>query len=256
MKPVFGGEGRRAIGELLARPRVLLGFDFDGTLAPIVARPDDARVPPPVSRRLRELVRHRPIAVVTGRSVADVKARLDFEPTYVVGNHGVEAPDLHPTSLLEQCAAALDPLRQVLHRRASELAVAGVVVEDKRYSLALHYRLAGDEAVARAAIAAALEAGAAGLSIGAGKCVVNVTAAGAPDKGDALLALVRRSGAEAALFVGDDLNDEPAFAKAPQGWVTVRVARDHLLSRATFYLDGTPQLVALLDLLRGPADAR
>ena len=57
------------------RLRPLLAFDFDGTLAPIVARPDDARVPDAVSRCLAELAATLPIAIITGRSVADVRAR-------------------------------------------------------------------------------------------------------------------------------------------------------------------------------------
>ncbi|MCW5633371.1 MAG: trehalose-phosphatase [Rubrivivax sp.] len=257
MKPVFGSDGRRALAALLARPRVILGFDFDGTLAPIVARPDDARMPLPVARRLRELVRRWPVAVVSGRAVADVGARLDFQPTYLLGSHGIEEAGDAPTPLMMRCAVALDPLRRALDERAQALAAAGVTAEDKRYSMALHYRLAPNEAAARAAIASLLEetlratagVGPAGLQIGEGKCVVNLVAAGAPDKGDAMLELAARCGAEAGLFIGDDLNDEPMFAKAPAAWVTVRVARDHVLSQARFYLDGTPQLPALLDLL-------
>lgn len=249
MKPVFGAEGRRAIAALMARPRVLLGFDFDGTLAPIVARPEEARMPQAVLRRLRELVRRRTVAVVTGRSVDDVSTRLGFEPHYVLGSHGIEDPQAQGSLLPNRWTMALDPLRHVLRQRGAEFAAAGVAVEDKRYSIALHYRLAADEARARSAIDAALDGATVGLEVSAGKCVVNVVPAGAPDKGDAMLLLAQRCEAEAGMFVGDDLNDEPVFAKVPADWVTVRVARDHVLSQAAFYLDGTAQLPALLDLL-------
>jgi trehalose 6-phosphate phosphatase len=81
--------------------------------------------------------------------------------------------------------------------------------------------------------------------------VLNVMDPRAPDKGDAMMALVERAGCDGALFVGDDENDESVFVKAPEAWVTVRVARDHIRSRARYYLDGTPQIPALLDSLLG-----
>ena len=253
MRPLFGGEGRRAVTGLLTHRRVLLGFDFDGTLAPIVARPDDARMPLPVARRMAALARRWPVAVITGRSVADVAARLSFEPTFVLGNHGLEVAGSEPTPHMQRSAAVIAPVRHALQREVPDLAAAGVTIEDKGYSLALHYRLATDPARARAAVDRALADLPPQVLASPGKLVVNVVAADAPDKGDGMLALVERAGAESALFVGDDLNDEPVFAKAPSHWVTVRIGRDHLLSRAAFYVDGTGQLPALLDLLQGAA---
>ena len=224
----------------------LLAFDFDGTLAPIVARPDDARIPLPVARRLRQLGEQVPVAVVTGRSVADVSARLGFDPTFVVGNHGVEDPD-GPSP--QRWSAALGPLREQLRLQAEELARHGVRVEDKAFSIALHYRLAPDPQRAQDAIAQALQGDLGDLSVLGGKCVVNVTPRGAPDKGDAVLALAQRCQAEAGVFMGDDDNDEPAFAKLPANWLTVRMGADHARSRATFYLDGPSQLPAVLQIM-------
>jgi trehalose 6-phosphate phosphatase len=68
----------------------LLAFDFDGTLAPIVDRPQDARVPEPVAQCLQELGSRCAVAIITGRSVEDVKPRLGFAPQFIVGNHGAE----------------------------------------------------------------------------------------------------------------------------------------------------------------------
>src|SRR5690242_16341081 len=89
MRHLFSTEGEQAL-EAVMRQRPLLAFDFDGTLAPIVARPDEAHVPLEVSHGLAELAQALPVAVITGRSVADVRPRLGFEPRYVVGNHGAE----------------------------------------------------------------------------------------------------------------------------------------------------------------------
>src|ERR687890_603252 len=75
MEHLFTPRGEAALDAVM-RLEPLLAFDFDGTLAPIVDRPDDARVPAEVSRWLAELARRHPIAVITGRSIADVRARL------------------------------------------------------------------------------------------------------------------------------------------------------------------------------------
>jgi trehalose 6-phosphate phosphatase len=251
VKHVFDPEGRRALAAALqAQP--LLAFDFDGTLAPIVERPDDAQVEIDVSQRLDALSRLRPVAVVTGRSVADVSRRLGFSPQFVVGNHGAEDPG----RVRGLDVSMLDGLRAHLAAHGPELYAAGVQVEDKRLSLALHYRLAPDRGRAVARINALLAQLDPSVRTFGGKCVVNVVLASAPDKGDAVASLVRRAGCGAAVFVGDDVNDEAVFARAYPHWVTVRVGRDDPASRAGFFLDGHAQMEALLDLMLDHLHAR
>ncbi|HEX4586126.1 MAG TPA: trehalose-phosphatase [Burkholderiaceae bacterium] len=246
MRHLFKAEGRRALDAAL-RARPLLAFDFDGTLAPIVERPDDARVAPEVSERLDRLARLRPVAVVTGRSVADVSRRLGFSPRFVVGNHGAEDPAREPgpeTSLL-------DGLRAHLAAHAAGLGAAGVQVEDKRFSLSLHYRLAHDRRRAVARIRSLLRGLDPGLRTFGGKCVINVVLASAPDKGDAVAALVQRAQCGAAVFVGDDVNDEAVFERALPNWVTVRVGRDDPATLARFFLSDHSEMGALLDAMLG-----
>ena len=244
MTSILGPEGLAALGELL-RGEPLMAFDFDGTLAPLVSHPHAARVPASVSRRLDRLAKRLPVAIVTGRAVADVRTRLGFEPRYVVGSHGAE--DTGPAETLGGRRAALDGVRRQLHARAAALAALGVLVEDKDLSIALHFRAARDREAAREAIMRALTPADPGLRIFGGKLVVNVMPAGAPDKAEAVLGLVARSGADRAFFAGDDVNDEPVFAAAPAHWVTVRVGRDDPHTRARFVLDGTAGMTLLLD---------
>ena len=240
MKHLLSPEGEAALQATLAL-RPLLAFDFDGTLAPIVLRPDDARVPPEVSGHLSAIARDLPVAILTGRSVADVMPRLGFAPHYVIGNHGAE----DPSRIAPGGAAALDALRV---RIAGDpgLAAAGVVLEDKRLSLSLHYRTATDPRAALARIDAVLAGIEPEMKRFGGKFVVNVVAAGLPDKGDALEALVRRAGVGAALFVGDDVTDEAVFRRARPPWLTVRIGRDDPQSAAMFGLDSEAQLVEVL----------
>ena len=251
MKHLLTPEGERAL-QAVMRLRPLLAFDFDGTLAPIVARPDEAKVPESVSRGLAELARDLPVAIITGRSVADVRTRLGFEPQYVIGNHGAEDPTVPRPAPAGQ---PLDALRQRIAAHAGDLAAAGVSVEDKRLSLALHYRLARDPGAALVSIEALLQGIEPSLKRFGGKCVVNVLAEGLPDKGDALAVLLRRANAQAAVFVGDDVNDEAVFLRARAPSLTIRIGDDDPLSRAMFFLDSQAQLALVLQrmlALRAP----
>ena len=251
MRHLFTLEGEAALHAVM-RLHPLLAFDFDGTLAPIVARPDEARVPESVSLGLAELARDLPIAIITGRSVADVRPRLGFEPRYVIGNHGAEDP-VEPRPA--RASPALDALRQRIATQASDLVAAGVAVEDKQFSLALHYRLAPDAGAALVCIESLLQGIEPALRRFGGKCVVNVLAAGLPDKGDALAALLRRSHAAAAVFVGDDVNDEAVFMRAEPPSLTIRIGDDDPLSQAMYFLDSEVQLAVVLQrmlALRAP----
>jgi trehalose 6-phosphate phosphatase len=254
MKLVLSEEGLLALHATLKR-HPLLAFDFDGTLAPIVARPQDAAVPPAVALQLQRLRDRFPIAVISGRRVADVRNRLGFEPHFVVGNHGAEDPSMPPR---EDLAQALDPLRQRLHRAAHTLQQAGVLVEDKHYSIALHYRLALDQELAQQAIQdvlAALQVSRAlaesPLHIFGGKMVVNVMAASAPNKADAIARLTQQLQAKALVFVGDDINDEPVFERVEPDWLTIKVGLENLGSKAQLFLSASKDMGLLLDCFLG-----
>ena len=225
----------------------LLAFDFDGTLAPIVVRPDDARVPPAVAGHLARIARELPVAILTGRSVDDVTPRLGFAPRYVIGNHGAE----DSAAIAAPAGDALDALRLRIAGDAG-LAEAGVMVEDKRLSLALHYRTAPDPQAALARIDALLDDLEPALARFGGKFVVNVVSAEHPDKGDALAELVQRAGVEAAMFVGDDVTDEAVVRRARAPWLTVRIGRDEPQSAAMFGLDSEAELVTVLARIATP----
>lgn len=244
MQHLFTPDGEAALAAVM-RLRPLMAFDFDGTLAPIVARPDDARISQAVGLRLRALAARLPVAIITGRSVADVRERLGFEPPFVIGNHGAE--DSSDAAGTARRSAALAGLREVLQRHAGDLAAAGVTVEDKGPSIALHYRLSRERDRAQALITELLAPVRGALKIFGGKMVVNATAADAPDKAHAVLSLVQRSGAAAAFFAGDDVNDESVFIAAPPHWLTLRIGRDDPGSRARFGLDGPQEMALLLD---------
>ena len=159
------------------------------------------------SELLAKVAKLYPCVVISGRSRADVMAKVDAIPLRAIfGNHGMEpSPNLRTWRRLAarwhaQLASSLPP-------------IAGVVIENKGVSLAVHYRKARARAAARRLIliaAAALP----GARIVEGKMVVNALPAGAPDKGTALTSLCKRLRCNSAIYVGDDENDEDIFALA------------------------------------------
>lgn len=241
MKLLLSPEGLQALDEVLGH-RPLLAFDFDGTLAPIVPHPDAAAVPAGLAAQLDALAQSLPTAIVTGRAVADVLPRLGFKPHYVVGNHGAEAPG---SQLPAAAVIALDALRRQITAHAATLQEAGVLIEDKQHSLTLHHRLAPDQELAVQGIEHVLSQLDPALKRFGGKFVVNVVASDAPDKGHAVQSLVQGSGAGAALFIGDDVNDESVFQRAEPHWLTVRIGRDEQ-SSARFFLDDHAEVTVVL----------
>jgi trehalose 6-phosphate phosphatase len=224
----------------LAWARVLLGFDFDGTLAPIVADRDGAKMRARTSRLFTKVCSLYPCAVISGRSQRDVATRLDgARVKYVVGNHGLE-PGVGIGAFEEDVSTA-----RVLMARALG-ALPGVDIEDKRYSLAIHYRRSRQKREARDAIDAAVRALPVPMRTVAGKMVVNVVPDRAPNKGDALVSLREEENADTALYVGDDVTDEDVFRLDQPGRVlTIRVGASRT-SAATYFLRAQREMDALL----------
>lgn len=242
MQHLFSPEGESALARTLQH-RPLLAFDFDGTLTPIVARPNDAHLSKGVSARLATLAEHLPVAIVTGRSIDDVRGRLGFEPRFIIGNHGAEEEGRVATSWDQ--SEGLFRLRLRINERLPALSSAGVTVEDKGHSMALHYRLSRNRERALQLIMELLADHDDTLRVFGGKLVINVVPSLAPNKADAVHALVHRSNVRCAIYAGDDVNDEPVFATAPAGWLTIRIGRDDPRSKAQWFLD-TPGEMALL----------
>ncbi|WP_242342442.1 trehalose-phosphatase [Anaeromyxobacter terrae] len=225
----------------LAHDRALLAFDFDGTLAPIVDEPGRARMRPDTRALLRVAALLYPCVVVSGRSRADLAPRLEGVPLVAwVGNHGAEA-GFGPVDRSPR--GAVIAWRTALAARLG--ALAGVEIEDKGLSIAIHYRRAAEPAAAERAIREAAEA-LPGARVFGGHAVVNAVPADAPTKGDAIAELLERSGCRTALYVGDDTTDEDAF-RAP-GVVGVRIGGGGG-SGAAYRLAGQEAIDDLLRLL-------
>lgn len=202
--------GRAGLAALRARPGgALVALDYDGTLAPVVDRPEDAVPAPDAVEALAAVARRvATVALITGRSagaVVDLAGLRRVRGLVVLGQYGVQRWE---GTLTEEPPS---PGLAALRRQVPPLLVAGLRLEDKGHSLVVHARGAADPERALAELGPDLAAlaGEHGLEVHPGRQVLELRPPGA-DKGRALLSLAEAS-TSAVLFAGDDLGDLPAF---------------------------------------------
>jgi trehalose 6-phosphate phosphatase len=197
--------------------RAAIFCDVDGTLAPIVQRPEDARVPEETSRLLGRLARrYGCVACVSGRSVADVRRLVGVGGVAYAGSHGAEL--LESGSTTPRVAEAFKNWERqvkafVAERDTAELRSLRIRIEDKGPIMTFHWRGAPDEDTARTHLEGlAQEAETAGLAIHWGRKVLEIRPPVPVNKGQAVRDLVLRAGVRTALFGGDDVTDLDGFA--------------------------------------------
>jgi trehalose 6-phosphate phosphatase len=189
-----------------------LFLDFDGTLVELADTPDAIAVPAglgPMLERLRRRLEGR-LAIVSGRSLADLQRHFPLHGSAVSGSHGLELQLANGTKLPLSVPIGLDDVRARVEAFAA--LTPGLLVEDKPAGIALHYRLAPDEGPRAQAFLGAL-AKERGLEVQHGAMVVELRPTGAT-KGDAIKAFMTEPEFTGArpLFMGDDLTDEHGFA--------------------------------------------
>lgn len=263
--------GRVGLAALLAQPQgALLGLDFDGTLAPIVPDPDQARAHSAVPDLLRRLcaagVR---VAVVTGRP-AEVAVEYgglsDVPGVVVLGHYGLERWADGELTAPEAAAGVAAAKRRLPDLLADLGAPEGTWVEDKGRAVAVHTRRTASPQEAFELLRIPLEklADETGLVVEPGRLVLELRPEGA-DKGGALRSLVEEQRPPAVVFVGDDLGDLAAFAEVnrlrAEGLPGLLVCSGstevtELAERADLVVDGPEGVVELLaDLLAAAISA-
>ena len=206
-------------------------LDYDGTLAPIAPRPEEALPHPEALQILKALMARYPLYVITGRRVEDLARLLPLPGLKVVGGHGLEEGEVggesHPLFPVD-----LSSLRRILP------ACPGVWVEDKGFALAFHYRGAGDEGGALACLRAWLASHGdllegLGLEVLVGKKVLEIKPKGA-DKGQAVLRLWARHPHHIPVYIGDDTTDEAAFQALRGKGLTFKVGPGPTVAEGRF----------------------
>ncbi len=239
----------RVVRQLRATNSWLLLLDFDGTLVPLIDNPDGVSLSPPVRRVLRRLAQHTGLSVyvMSGRRLSDLRRHVKVAGVHLLGLHG-----------WERHGATLPPAqKQLLHQAKLWLAqrlpaLPGVLLEDKGYALAIHYRgakLAAVE-VAEQIMLDARDHFRPGLRLLKGKKIWELLPRAIVGKGPSTQRLLAGFPADTLpIFIGDDISDESAFAVLQHG-LAIHVG-GHTKTKATFRLRDPGEVEEFLDRLEG-----
>ena len=246
-----------------AAPHLLLLSDYDGTLTPIVGRPEEAVLSPGVRDKLYVLAQKpmTSVGIISGRSMAELKSMVSLEGIYYAGNHGleIEGPDLNYVSEpAEQARAVMKDLNGQMATALQN--IDGVIVEDKGLSLSVHYRLvkeAEENTVAeifRRLTRPLLNEEE--IRVTSGKKVWEVRPPIDWHKGKAVEVITRELKTLLKLervltvFMGDDTTDEDAFKAVhrPEGW-SIFVGGENPSSNADYFLNSTAEVEKFLSRL-------
>jgi trehalose 6-phosphate phosphatase len=237
-------DGLQALG-LPAERHPAVFFDFDGTLSEIVENPDSARLTDGAADALTALSARCPVAILSGRDLADVRQRIGLPGIWYAGSHGFELTGPDGAHHQNAEAAASIP---VLAGAAAELAerlggIAGVMVEHKRFGVAVHYRNAARDRVGEVAATVRDVGRRTGLRVTTGREVIELRPDVDWDKGktlrwvlDNIVDNMRGDDAPSPLlpiYLGDDITDEDAFDAVHGDGIAILVRHGDDGDRAT-----------------------
>lgn len=237
--------------------QILLFSDYDGTLTPIVSTPNQAFLSPDMKMLLRELAALSgfALAIISGRAVEDIIRLVGIEGIYYAGNHGLEikGPDITWTS--PQALEIASLIGQLARELESSMRhIPGVLIEDKRLTLSVHYRLApeGSESEVRQILDELVIPRRHRLRVTSGKKVFEVRPLLDWDKGKAVQKLRELLGRDSPLlfYLGDDVTDEDAFKVLGKNDVGIFVGDPGGSSSASFFLPNTEEVKKFFLLLK------
>jgi trehalose 6-phosphate phosphatase len=248
MISLFSDHGRMRLDDVV-HEHMLCMFDFDGTLSPIVPQADQAYLPSAVKQRLQDLMRYVTVGILTGRSLQDIRPRLGFDPHYVLGNHGIEGLpgwEVRGKQYRDTCLRWERMLKAVMREDAQF--DRGIWIENKQYSLSLHYRQVQDPQRTERQLAQLFSTLLPDARVVEGKFVYSLLPPDAEDKGSAMEKLMTLTTAGSAIYVGDDVTDEDVFRLKRPDILTIKVESSPD-SAANLYLPHPDDMTSLLDEL-------
>lgn len=238
-----------AIAQALSNHSLALFLDYDGTLTPIVNRPEDAILSEQMRSRLQQLADCTTVAVVSGRDLADVRERVGLSNLHYAGSHGFDMLSADGTHTQQPEAQSslpdLDAAERQLRDRLEP--IAGVQVERKEFAIAIHYREAAESEVEPIAdrVDAALSDHPQ-LRKRDGKKIFELQPDIPWDKGRAVFELLNQLQLDRSevmpMYIGDDTTDEDAFRALRDRGIGIRVGRPDQPTDADYYLQNSEQV--------------
>ena len=233
-------DGLQAL-EAVAGQHPAVFYDFDGTLSDIVKKPGSARLVEGAADALTSLTAQCPVAILSGRDLTDVRQRIGLPGIWYAGSHGFEltGPDgAHHQNT--EAAASIPVLEGAAAELTDQLAhIAGVVVEHKRFGVAVHYRNAARDQVGEVAAAVRSAGQRTALRVTTGREVIELRPNVDWDKGKTLRWVLdhigddQRPGPLLPIYLGDDITDEDAFDAVRDDGIAIVVRHDDDGDRAT-----------------------
>lgn len=249
---IFFEEIRRQIKD----KQVVIFFDYDGTLTPIVSRPEQALLSREMQKTLIGLAEKSTVAIISGRGLADVRNLVGVDNVYYAGSHGFEIEGPGGLSLEMEAAKGLLPVLDEVEQRLQDKLgdINGAQVERKKFSIAVHYRnVAQDDTSRVESIVDTLLVEQPKLSKGTGKKVFELKPKIHWHKGRAIRWLLEKLDLDRygvmPIFIGDDVTDEDGFKVFPRKGVTLFVGDESRKTAAKYRLESVAEVQDFLYLL-------
>ncbi|KUO41121.1 MAG: hypothetical protein AVW05_02945 [Hadesarchaea archaeon DG-33] len=235
----------------------LLLLDYDGTLTPIVERPELAILSPDMKELLKRVSQHYTLGIISGRSIADVKRLVGLEGIYYAGNHGFKiiGPGVELVKPeAERARPNLVKLCEELRKKLDN--IKGAIVEDKGLTASVHYRLVAEEEfeylkkIFEKVVGPHIDSGV--VKITHGKKVFEIRPNVEWDKGKAvrwICGVVDPKRELKPIYVGDDQTDEDAFSALKEKGVTILVSEEPIESNAKYFVKNVDEVKTFFEKL-------
>ena len=241
---------------LVRNHRMVFFLDYDGTLTPIVNRPEDAYLPEGMRRTIELLAQRCSVAVISGRDLGDVRSRVGVKEIIYAGSHGFDIAGPEGSSVEfqqgRQYPPILDKAEMDLHSLPDKF--PGALIERKKFSLAIHYRMANERDIA--AIKEMVERTVAAypeLRRFQGKMVIELQPAIPWDKGKAVIRLLNQldvfPSETVPLYLGDDTTDEDAFKAIQHSGIGIFVGEGSRTTAARYALRNPDEVQQFLEII-------
>ena len=237
---------------------IFVALDYDGTLTPIVDRPEDAVISLSMRQKVKELAAVCTLVIISGRDLKDVRELVGIDSLIYAGSHGFDISGPEGVDISFRQGDDLLPVLDTAEKqlRASLDGISGSAVERKKYSIAVHYRLVAESDITRVeTIVDTTLADHKSLVKGSGKKVFELRPDIDWDKGKALLWIIDALGFElnktVPVYIGDDTTDEDAFAVIGWNGIGIVVSEGKIddMTSARYSLANTEEVGSFLQKL-------
>lgn len=240
------------IANAVKNKEVLLFLDYDGTLTPIVEKPQDALLSQQMRQLILELMKNSSVAVISGRERTDVENLVNIDSIFYAGSHGMDIRgpgiSMSPDTAINSIPLLNKAEKEVRSRLEN---ASGLIVERKKFSVAIHYRLADQDTIDQTdKILDEIVTSLKGLKKTSGKKVFEIRPDIDWDKGKAVKWISKQISKDypnsIAVYIGDDITDEDAFNELKESGIGILAGSHKHGSSAKYHLADVGQVYVFL----------